>query len=146
MEIDRVISFQIRLDHRCSRVFPPSTMSAPNPSLIPASTKPTAPPKNDPFTAQSLAAYNGTDSSLPIYVAVKGTVFDVTPNAGPYAPGAKYSVFAGKDGSKALGIPSVKAEDIVPDYSGLNADQLKTLDGWYNFFAQRYNIVGKVVG
>jgi len=121
-------------------------MSAPNPSSIPASSKPTAPPKNDQFTPQSLAAHNGTNPGLPVYVAVKGTVFDVSPSGRTYLPGGAYSVFAGKDGSKALGISSVKPEDAVADYSSLNADQLKVLDNWYNFFVERYNIVGKVVG
>lgn len=65
-----------------------------------------------------------------------GTVFDVSPSGNTYSPGGKYNIFAGKDGSKALGISSVKAEDAVADYSGLNADQLKVLDGWYNFFVQ----------
>lgn len=45
-----------------------------------------------------------------------------------------YHVFAGKDASKALGLSSTKAEDAVPDYSGLSAEALTTLDGWYTYF------------
>jgi len=45
-----------------------------------------------------------------------------------------YHIFAGKDASKALGLSSTKAEDAVPDYSNLNAEALKTLDGWYAYF------------
>jgi membrane-associated progesterone receptor component len=48
-------------------------------------------------------------------------------------PGS-YNVFAGKDASKGLGMSSVKAEDAVPDYSGLDETAMKTLDGWYDFF------------
>lgn len=84
-----------------------------------------------------------------------------------YGKGGSYHVFAGKDGSRGLGLSSVKAEDAVPDYSSLNADQLKVLDQWFTFFStvssrprprsreyprlillyhsQRYNVVGRVV-
>jgi membrane-associated progesterone receptor component len=32
------------------------------------------PPKDDPFTQEQLKAYDGTDASKPVYVAIKGTV------------------------------------------------------------------------
>jgi membrane-associated progesterone receptor component len=32
------------------------------------------PPKDDPFTQEQLRAYDGTDASKPVYVAIKGTV------------------------------------------------------------------------
>jgi membrane-associated progesterone receptor component len=51
-----------------------------------------------------------------------------------YGPGGAYAVFAGKDASRALGLSSTKHEDAVPDWSTLDAEALKTLDGWYDFF------------
>ncbi|KAL1915573.1 uncharacterized protein VTP21DRAFT_6697 [Calcarisporiella thermophila] len=102
-----------------------------------------APPKDTPFTLEELAKYDGSDPSLPVYVAVKRTVFDVTNNPA-YRGG--YKVFCGKDASKALGMSSLEPEDCVPDYSGLDESQLKVLDNWHDFFKKRYNIVGKVVG
>ncbi|SRR6266403_357444 len=36
------------------------------------------PPKDDPFTQEQLKAYNGTDPSKPIYVAIKGTFVRLT--------------------------------------------------------------------
>lgn len=69
-------------------------------------------------------------------VYIVGTVFDVTPNSVAYGKGAKYNVFAGKDGSKGLGLSSTKPEDAVADYSSLTGDQLKVLDQWYTFFQQ----------
>lgn len=32
------------------------------------------PPKNDPFTQEQLKAYDGTDASKPVYVAIKGKI------------------------------------------------------------------------
>ncbi|KAI8970117.1 cytochrome b5-like heme/steroid binding domain-containing protein [Mycotypha africana] len=105
----------------------------------------TAEPKATPITVSELAKHDGSDPSLPIYVAIKGDVFDVSKNTASYGPGAGYNVFAGKDSSKALGMSSLKPEDCVGDYSGLTEKQMETLNQWHEFFSKRYNIVGKVV-
>ncbi|KIY43690.1 progesterone binding protein [Fistulina hepatica ATCC 64428] len=102
------------------------------------------PPKDDPFTLEELKPFDGSDPSRPIYVSIKGTVFDVTRKADVYGPGKSYGLFAGKDASKALGMSSLKSEEAVPDYSGLSPADRKTLDDWYTFFSKRYNIVGRV--
>lgn len=64
-----------------------------------------------------------------------GTVFDVTRKADVYGAGRSYNVFAGKDGSKGLGMSSLKIEDAVPDYSVLNDADMKTLNDWHSFFS-----------
>jgi membrane-associated progesterone receptor component len=46
---------------------------------------------------------------------------------------------------QALGKSSLKPEDCIADYSGLDAKELEVLDQWHAFFSKRYNIVGKVV-
>ncbi|KAG8686986.1 hypothetical protein FRC11_008014 [Ceratobasidium sp. 423] len=102
------------------------------------------PPKDDPYTLAQLSAYDGQDPSRPVYVAIKGTVFDVTAKRDVYGPGGSYSVFAGKDGSKGLGLSSLKAEDAVPDWSTLGEKERAVLNDWHAFFSKRYNVVGKV--
>lgn len=118
-----------------------------------------SPPKDDPISVEELKQYDGTDESKPVYVAVKGTVFDVSPKREMYgmsaplllpclhrtsfssdrvlllpshrtAPGKGYHIFAGKDGSRGLGMSSLKPEDAVADYSTLDDKQLKVLDDW----------------
>lgn len=54
------------------------------------------------FTADSLAKYNGEDSSLPIYVAFDGNVYDVTEGKKFYGPDGHYNFLAGTDGTKLL--------------------------------------------
>ncbi|GAA5911556.1 uncharacterized protein JCM6883_005792 [Sporobolomyces salmoneus] len=103
------------------------------------------PPKDTPFTKAELAKYNGSDESTPIYVAIKGKIYDVSAKRDMYGPGCGYNVFTGKDASKALGKSSLKAEDADSDYSSLTDEELKVLDDWEKYFAKRYNIVGKVV-
>lgn len=48
----------------------------------------------------------------------------------PAEPGKGYHIFAGKDGSRGLGMSSLKPEDAVSDYSTLDDKQLKVLDDW----------------
>lgn len=101
------------------------------------------PPKDDPISEEELALCDGREGH-PTYVAIKGTVFDVSANPA-YKKGQGYNVFCGKDASRALGKSSLKAEDAVADYSTLDEGELKVLDDWHKFFSKRYNIVGKVV-
>nr|ODN87516.1 hypothetical protein L203_03293 [Cryptococcus depauperatus CBS 7841] len=102
-------------------------------------------PLDDSITSAQLAQHDGSDPSKPIYVAIKGKVFDVSPRAEMYGPGKGYHVFAGKDGSKGLGMSSLDPQDAVADFSTLNETQLNTLNQWESFFEKRYNVVGKVV-
>ncbi|KAF9227170.1 cytochrome b5 [Gyrodon lividus] len=102
------------------------------------------PPKYDPFTLKELAQYDGSDESKPIYVSIKGDVFDVTRKRDVYGKGGSYNTFSGKDGSKGLGKSSLKVEDAIADYSTLPENEMKVLDDWHTFFSKRYNIVGRV--
>jgi membrane-associated progesterone receptor component len=113
------------------------------------------PPKDDPFTQERLKEFDGSDESKPIYVALKGestiqkvvtivtsviahrgigTVFDVSRKADVYGKGKSYNLFAGKDGSKGLGMSSLKPEHAIPDYSELDVKDMKVLDDWHGFF------------
>ncbi|KAG0172027.1 hypothetical protein DFQ28_001782 [Apophysomyces sp. BC1034] len=103
------------------------------------------PPKDTPITVTELAKHDGSDPSLPIYVAIKGDIFDVSAKSEVYGKGAGYNVFTGKDASKALGKSSLKIEDCVPDTSDLTPKEQETLEQWYAFFSKRYPIIGKVV-
>jgi len=103
-----------------------------------------APPKDDPYTTEELKQYDGTDPSKPIYVAIKGTIFDVSHKKDVYGPGRSYNIFSGKDGSRGLGMSSLKTEDAVADYSTLDEKDMKVLNDWHAFFSKRYNIVGRV--
>lgn len=59
--------------------------------------------KDDPISVTDLKQYDGSDPSKPIYVAIKGRVFDVSHKKDMYGKGAGYNVFAGKDASRGLG-------------------------------------------
>eukprot|EP01135_Chromosphaera_perkinsii_P006608 Nk52_evm10s554 gene=Nk52_evmTU10s554 len=96
------------------------------------------------FTKEELAKYNGEDESLPIYVAVKGVVYDVSAKREMYGPDCGYNVFAGKDASYGLGCSSLKPEDAHNDTSKHTEKQSKVLNDWASFFQKRYEVVGFV--
>ena len=54
------------------------------------------------FTKDSLAVFNGEDSSLPIYIAFEGNVYDVTEGEKFYGPDGNYNFLAGTDSTKLL--------------------------------------------
>lgn len=105
------------------------------------------PPKEDPLSMNDIAQCDGVKNKC-MYIAIKGTVFDVTNNTNAYGVGKGYHSLVGKDASRALGKSSLTPEDTDPrvswDYSTLDDKQRKTLDDWYTFFQKRYNIVGTV--
>ncbi|PGH03147.1 hypothetical protein GX51_04182 [Blastomyces parvus] len=70
------------------------------------------------LTPAQLALYNGTDPSLPIYVAVNGTIFDVSANPRIYGKGGGYNTLAGVDASRAY-VTGCFAEDRTPDLRGV---------------------------
>ncbi|RPB27911.1 putative progesterone binding protein [Terfezia boudieri ATCC MYA-4762] len=102
------------------------------------------PPKDDPITVEELAKADGSNPTTPIYIAIKGTVFDVSRNRASYGPGGAYHVFAGKDASRGLAKSSVKPEDAVAEWIDLDEKEKGVLNDWYTFFSKRYNIIGKV--
>lgn len=54
------------------------------------------------YTKASLAKYDGEDLSLPIYIALEGSVYDVSSGREFYAPGGTYHFLAGTDGTLLL--------------------------------------------
>lgn len=57
------------------------------------------------FTPRKLSVYNGHDDPK-IFIAVKGTVFDVSAGRQFYGPSGPYSNFAGHDASRGLALNS----------------------------------------
>lgn len=70
------------------------------------------------FTLEELAAFDGTDESKPLYLAINGTVYDVSANRRTYGPGGSYHWFAGCDASRAY-VTGCFAEDRTADMRGV---------------------------
>lgn len=71
-----------------------------------------------------LMRYNGEDPNLPVYVAVNGSVFDVSSNRITYGPGGGYGFFAGRDAARAY-VSGCFAEDLTWDLRGVEEQFIK---------------------
>lgn len=69
------------------------------------------------LTDEQLALYNGTDPNLPVYLALNGTIYDVSAGRRTYGPGGSYHVFAGKDAARGF-VTGCFVEDSTPDLRG----------------------------
>ncbi|KAK4146062.1 cytochrome b5-like heme/steroid binding domain-containing protein [Dichotomopilus funicola] len=103
------------------------------------------------FTPRTLLPYNGADGS-PVYLAVRGRVFDVSRGRNFYGPGGPYENFAGRDASRGLACGSFDEEMLTKDLDGaldslegLEASELEALRGWEERFEEKYLVVGRLV-
>lgn len=70
------------------------------------------------LTDAQLAEYDGTDPKKPVYLALNGTIYDVSAGRKTYGPGGSYHFFAGRDAARAF-ITGCFAEDLTPDLRGV---------------------------
>jgi membrane-associated progesterone receptor component len=97
------------------------------------------------LTLEQLKQFDGTDPSKPIYIAVRGRIFDVTTGKSFYGPGGSYVVFSGKDATRALAKMSKNEEDVVASVDGLTEKEIGVLNDWEKKFEAKYPIVGRVI-
>lgn len=98
------------------------------------------------ITYDELRTHDGTDPTLPIYVAIGGKVFDVTSNKKLYAPGGGYHYLAGRDITQAF----LEAECTHSKHheclksTKLSEEQKKEIQHWIDFFHdhQGYRFIG----
>lgn len=97
------------------------------------------------FTEQELALYDGSDAHKPVYLAINGTVFDVSTRRETYGPIGPYHFFAGRDAARAYATGCFQT-DLTHDLRNLTASQLEAVRGWHQFFnnSKRYWPVGHV--
>ncbi|KAH8675417.1 membrane-associated progesterone receptor component 1 [Xylariales sp. PMI_506] len=103
------------------------------------------------FTPRELLPYNG-QAGMPVYLAVRGRVFDVTSGRNFYGPGGPYENFAGRDASRGLACHSFDEEMLTKDLEGpldkldgLGEEEFESLRGWEERFESKYLVVGRLV-
>ncbi|KAG0759387.1 hypothetical protein G6F29_004453 [Rhizopus arrhizus] len=104
------------------------------------------PRKERIFTEKELLKYDGTDPSLPIYLAIDGEVFDVTKGRGWYGKGGSYHHFSGKDAARAY-VTGCFQDHLTHDLRGLNENELKGVAHWKKFYENHhtYHKIGRVI-
>ncbi|KAK1483025.1 membrane-associated progesterone receptor component 1 [Colletotrichum abscissum] len=102
------------------------------------------------FNPRTLLPFTG-ENDTPIYLAVRGRVFDVTHGRNFYGPGGPYSNFAGRDASRGLALGSFDEDMLTEDLDGpldplegLGPDEIEALQGWEENFDSKYLVVGRL--
>lgn len=99
------------------------------------------------MTKTELEHYIGLDNR-PIYIALKGKIFDVSTRSDFYGPEGGYHLFAGKDATIALAKMSFEPENLVlDDYDHLSFMESETMNDWMFKFesVKKYPIIGRVL-
>lgn len=103
------------------------------------------------FTPPTLRPFNG-ENNMPVYLAVRGNVFDVSPGRNFYGPGGPYENFAGRDASRGLACGSFDEDMLTKDLQGpldnlqgLGQEEMQALQDWEDRFSEKYLVVGKLV-
>jgi predicted heme/steroid binding protein len=78
------------------------------------------------MTLDELAEFDGKNESKPLYLAINGTIFDVSSNRRMYGPGGGYQFFAGTDAARSF-VTGCFAEDRTADMRGVE-DMFLPLD------------------
>ncbi|KAI2654558.1 Neudesin [Labeo rohita] len=95
------------------------------------------------FTEEELQRYDGSEDRQPIYMAIKGVVFDVTTGKEFYGKGAPYNALVGKDSTRAVAKMSLDPADLTYDTTGLTESQLESLEQIFKgTYKAKYPIVG----
>lgn len=107
----------------------------------------TEPPAQTDFVPRTLCKFNGKDDPK-VYLAIQGTVFDVTAGKGFYGPGGPYENFAGRDASRGLALNSFDPAVLTPldepldTLESLSAEEKESLLNWKTHFENKYIVVG----
>merc|ERR1712086_493729 len=98
------------------------------------------------MTLTELSLFKGSeDSAGLIYIACKGVIFDVTESP-HYKPGSGYHIFVGTDASVALARMNLTGEFLNQwGLIELNKEEQGNLEGFYQLYAGKYPIIGKVI-
>lgn len=95
-------------------------------------------------TEEELKDYDGNNPDKPLLMAIKGQIYDISQSRMFYGPGGPYSLFAGKDASRALAKMSFEEKDLTGDISGLGPFELEALQDWEYKFMGKYVKVGTI--
>ncbi|KAL7944258.1 cytochrome b5 [Trichoderma barbatum] len=113
--------------------------------------KPPPPVVFKTYNPHTLLPFNG-ENDAPVFLAVRGRVFDVSRGRNFYGPGGPYANFAGRDASRGLACGSFDAEMLTEDLDGpldtladLGPDEMDALRGWEERFSEKYDVIGKFV-
>ncbi|GMH42109.1 hypothetical protein BSKO_10028 [Bryopsis sp. KO-2023] len=80
----------------------------------------------------------------PIYLAIKGVIYDVSQAPELYGPDGPYHIFAGRECARSLAALDLSEKMLTDKTDDLDDKCQSTLSDWIAKFNTRYPVVGKV--
>ncbi len=103
------------------------------------------------FTLEDLRHYRGTtdNGQLPVLLAIKKRVYDVSRGRQFYGPGGGYHFFAGRDGTRSFitgcfqeSYQCTEKSSVIDD---LSSEEREEIDNWVKFYDDKYEYIGNLV-
>uniref|UniRef100_A0A7S0JKE6 Cytochrome b5 heme-binding domain-containing protein n=1 Tax=Calcidiscus leptoporus TaxID=127549 RepID=A0A7S0JKE6_9EUKA len=103
------------------------------------------------LTLEELAEYDGrelpgTNGHSPLFLAIRGRIYDVTAGAAFYGPGRSYHKLVGKDATRAFCTGCLEPDCLISSVEGLTDSQQKEAERWIELYEHhdKYKLVGRV--
>lgn len=99
------------------------------------------------MTAEELRQYDGSDESLPLYLSIKGRIYDVTAGREYYGPGRSYHHFVGRDATRAYVTGCSAGDCLVSSLVGIDKGLQREVDRWIELYEyhDKYTFVGLLI-
>lgn len=145
-----LVWFRVEYHERNKVTRPKEFLNRQNRKYLQLSSRPTISSPIQVYTPEELFKWDGVNGKK-ILIAVNHLVFDVSQSKKIYGPGGSYHSFAGIDASPFLVQNSIpkklkEAPTKIFDLQHLKGDDLISITNWYNFFINKYPIVGTLKG
>ena len=97
------------------------------------------------FTLASLRAFDGSEPTRPVYLALSGVVYDVSAGRAFYGPGGPYGKLAGRDATRAMALMSLDDDAIEnPRVDDLTPAHHEALEEWAGRLSAKYPVIGHI--
>ena len=88
----------------------------------------------------------GGSHRKPLWLSLRGRVYDVSAGEKFYGDGGPYNIFIGKDATRAFCTGCLEEECLIASTDGLSSEQIREADRWVEYyeFHDKYSYVGKL--
>lgn len=97
------------------------------------------------WTSDELAEFDGSSGPSDIYIGFLGLVYNVSSSAKHYGPGSEYSVFAGRDATRAF-VTGNFTHDLHDNIKDIEESMYNHIEAWASFYSSSYPVVGRIIG
>eukprot|EP01036_Dinobryon_divergens_P022723 gene22723-31008_t len=99
------------------------------------------------MTLAELAEMDGRTENTPIYISIKGQIFDISEGRAMYGPGKGYHPLVAKEAASAFAFGCFEDECFKTPIDNLSPEQLVEVDRWIDLYRNhdKYKLVGRLI-